>query len=281
MRRATVSRRPPPPPLTTSRRPGERSRPRDVSPAAYGIPALVAAGVFLVAYDNGTYDDVARLSLAVGVWWFVLLAVAVGLLPLARPPRAAVLAGFFLAGLAALAFASVGWSTSAERAFTEFDRTALFFGIFVLVVMLGKPGTSGRFADGIALGITAIGLLALAARCFPNVISETDYSTVLPSAYTRLSYPLGYWNGLGIFTGISFPLLLRAALVSRRLLLRGLALAPLPALAAVIYLTSSRGRLRSPGRRLLVKGGGGGRRLTVVLLIAPRAPGGTRQGSAP
>ena len=58
---------------------------------------------------------------------------------------------------------------------------------------------------------------------------------------TRLSFPLGYWNGLGVFVALGIPLLLRAALVGRDARVRAIALAPIPVLAAVIYLTSSRG----------------------------------------
>jgi tetratricopeptide (TPR) repeat protein len=59
---------------------------------------------------------------------------------------------------------------------------------------------------------------------------------------TRLHYPVNYWNGLAILAGLALPLLLRAALATDRpALLRGLALAPVPAIAATIYLTSSRG----------------------------------------
>jgi hypothetical protein len=208
---------------------------------AYATSLAVAAAVFLIAYDRGSYDQVSRATLAIGVWWAIVLAVALGLGSLARTPRAAVMAGGLLAALAAFTLASTAWADSAERAFLEFDRTALYLGVFVLAVLAGTRGNVDRWADGIALGIAAIGLLALTSRLFPDLVSTEEFRTFLPSAYTRLSYPLGYWNGLAIFTGIGFPLLLRAAMLARNSLLRGLALAPLPALAAVIYLTSSRG----------------------------------------
>src|SRR6185503_2192789 len=58
---------------------------------------------------------------------------------------------------------------------------------------------------------------------------------------SRLHYPVNYWNGLAILAGLAFPLLLRAAVAQRPALLRALALVPVPAMAATIYLTSSRG----------------------------------------
>ena len=38
----------------------------------------------------------------------------------------------------------------------------------------------------------------------------------LPSAATRLSFPLGYWNGLGVFLGLGFRLLVYSAAARRR-----------------------------------------------------------------
>ena len=58
---------------------------------------------------------------------------------------------------------------------------------------------------------------------------------------TRLSFPLGYWNGLGVFAALGIPLLLRPPLVGRNARIRAIALAPIPVLATVVYLTSSRG----------------------------------------
>src|SRR5262249_28298437 len=64
--------------------------------------------------------------------------------------------------------------------------------------------------------------------------------TALPSASTRLSFPLDYWNGLGIFVAFAFPLLAHSALSGDRAR-RAIALAAVPLLGAVVYLTSSRG----------------------------------------
>jgi O-antigen ligase len=58
---------------------------------------------------------------------------------------------------------------------------------------------------------------------------------------SRLHYPVNYWNGLAILAGLALPLLLRAAVAHRPASLRALALVPVPAMAAAIYLTSSRG----------------------------------------
>ena len=218
----------------TAERPG-------IDLGGYALALAVGTGIFLVALDHATYGVVSRTTLAIGVWWAVVLLAALGLRPLARLPGAALVSGGFLLALSGWTLASTQWSVNAGDAFDEFGRTALYLGLFALVLLVSTRGTGGRWADGLAIGITATALLALASRLFPDVISTRDYETVLTSAYSRLSYPVGYWNGLAILTGMAFPLLFRAAIDSRYAVLRGLALTPVPALAGVLYLTSSRG----------------------------------------
>src|SRR5262249_583997 len=79
------------------------------------------------------------------------------------------------------------------------------------------------------------------SRFFPGLVSLSDFRTLLPTAYSRLSYPLNYWNGLAIFAALGCPLLLRTASSSRAIALRGAAVASIPALSVVIFLASSRG----------------------------------------
>jgi hypothetical protein len=184
---------------------------------------------------------IERGALAIAIWWSVGLVLAFGLFSTRSVPRPAMLAGGLLALLTLLTLLSIAWSESAELAFNEFNRASLYLGAFALVVLLARPGDGSRWADGLAAGIALAGLLALASRLFGDAIGSVQTEPFLPGVTTRLSYPVGYWNGLGIFVGLSFPLLLRAATEARAPLARALALAPLPALAAVLYLTSSRG----------------------------------------
>jgi tetratricopeptide (TPR) repeat protein len=205
------------------------------------LTLAVAGAVFGLALDHGTYGALDRYSVAVGLWWVVVLAVGLSLWPLERPTRAALVSGGLLVALAALTALSIAWSDSAERAFAEFDRVTLYLGVFVLAVAAGTRANAHRWSDGIAIGITAVGLLALLSRLYPDLVNEDDLFLLLPDVKARLSYPVDYWNGLAILIGLAFPPLLRAAIAARRTLWRGLALAPLPALVAAIYLTSSRG----------------------------------------
>jgi hypothetical protein len=195
----------------------------------------------VAAVAGGGSSPTARSVAAILVWWGILATVALGLTPRAPVPRAAVACAGLLAALALLALLSAGWAPSAERAWLEADRLLLYAGLVLVPVLLARRGDAARWADAMALAIVVVALLALGQRLLPALFPADDLAEQLPNAATRLSYPLGYWNGLAILVALGFPLLLRAAVVARGPLWRAAALAPLPALAATIYLTSSRG----------------------------------------
>jgi hypothetical protein len=117
----------------------------------------------------------------------------------------------------------------------------LYLGAFLLAVLLAPRGRPRVWLDGLAIGIGAVAVVALASRLFPDLFDDRGLVTYLPSAATRLSFPLGYWNGLGIFLALGVPLLLHLAVVAGRAPVRAAALMPVPVIGAAIFLTSSRG----------------------------------------
>jgi O-Antigen ligase/Tetratricopeptide repeat len=205
------------------------------------ISGAVAIAVFWIAYDDASHGLPARSTIAIVVWWAVILALALQLVTPLRVPRATLVVGGLLAAFAGWTLASILWAPSAEDAFNEFNRVSLYLGVYVLVVLVSSRRTVGRWADALAVGITAIAVVALVSRLIPDSFSDRGLAAFLPSAVTRLSFPLGYWNGLASFAALGVPLLLRVALVGRSTVVRSLAVAPIPVIAAVIYLTSSRG----------------------------------------
>lgn len=213
---------------------------RRIDPALL-VAVAVAVALIWIAYDDGSYGLPSRTTLAIVVWWAVIVGIALQLLALTHLPRATSVVGGLLAALALWTVASILWAPSAEDAFNEFNRVALYLGVYLFAVLAATRGTIGRWADGLAAAIAVVACVALASRLFPDVFPDRGLVTFLPSAATRLSFPLGYWNGLGILTGLGLPLLLRVALVARSTIVRGLAMAPIPAMAASVYLTSSRG----------------------------------------
>jgi hypothetical protein len=143
--------------------------------------------------------------------------------------------------LAAWTLVSSLWAPSAEAAFSDGNRALLYLGVYVLVVLLTSRRDLALWCNGLALAIVGVAAVALISRMFPGVFPDRGLTTFLPSSITRLSFPLGYWNGLATFVALAIPLLLRIAVVSRESVIRSFALAPFPLVAAAIYLTSSRG----------------------------------------
>jgi hypothetical protein len=209
--------------------------------AAAAVSLGVAAVVFWVAWDDGSYGVESRNVLGIAVWW------AVGTLALLSPDRRGRLRGWalvvagLLAGLALLTLVSVLWSSSAEKTLDEVNRVTLYLGAFLLAVLLVPRRRPRIWLDGLAIGIAAVAVVALASRLFPDLLDDRGLVTYLPSAATRLSFPLGYWNGLGIFLALGVPLLLHLAVVARPAPARAAALAPVTVIGAAIFLTSSRG----------------------------------------
>jgi hypothetical protein len=205
-------------------------------PAALIAPLLVG-----IAYANGGYGLSSRTILAVGLWGSIMVGVGFGLIPLEAIGRRTALVGALFAGFGAWTFASTFWAANAENAFNEFNRVSLYLAVLVVAVAGAARRGTDRWADGLCLGIVATIAVSLSSRLFPELFSTRQLEVLLPSAASRLSFPVGYWNGLGIFASLGFPLCFRTALVARRLSVRAAAVGVTPVLSAVIYLTSSRG----------------------------------------
>jgi len=201
----------------------------------------IAAALVWLAWNNGGYDATVRYGVTIVVWWTLGLGVLLGLLPRARLTQAGLVALELMAALCAWTFASSLWASSAEHVLVEFNRDALYLGVVALALAVARESDLGRVADGLAVGIAVVAMIALASRLFPDPFPTRGIPEFLPGTVTRLSFPLGYWNGLAILTALGVPLLVRGAVSWRSLPMRGLALAPVPAMAAVIYLCSSRG----------------------------------------
>ena len=214
--------------------------------------AAIAGGVFWLAYDDGTYGLTSRNSVAVILVWGLLLASALAFWPASRIPRAALVSGGLLAAFGAWTGLSALWAASPEIAFAEFDRVLLFLAVFALAVVASPLGSARRWLAGLAIGLTAISVLALVSRLFPHLFgASTQLAEAFPSARKRLSFPVDYWNGLATLVAFAIPATLYFA-AEARAVVRGLAVAPLPAFAATLYLTSSRGGWVAAGIAIVV-----------------------------
>lgn len=154
-----------------------------------------------------------------------------------RPLAVAVAA---LGAYAVWTLGSAFWSDAPARALVEFDRALLYW--FTLVLFGSLPRTHALVAwtvRALTLAIVVVCGVALVTRLFPAAIE------VAPDvARRRLSYPLTYWNALGVMAaiGVVFGLHLTAS-EREPPAVRLAGAAALPLLACTLYFTFSRGAI--------------------------------------
>ncbi len=202
----------------------------------------VALSVFLLSYTNGGFDSTTQAYAAIAAWWLIGVGAALTLGARARASGLALAAPAFLALYALWILLSMSWSPDGGRAFAQFDEVSLYVAVLVLAIVLGRLVPASLLVGGIALALSGIALIALVSRVFPSTFpGSTSQAQVLNTLGVRLSFPLGYWNGLGIEVALALPMLLSIMVSRRSRLASALAALPLPVIAADMYLASSRG----------------------------------------
>ncbi len=135
---------------------------------------------------------------------------------------------------------SFTWSDSQSRALLEFDRALLYLLVLVLAGSLLRTSQRLRWmVRGVVAGIVVLCGIGLISRVLPEV-----WPIGQNIAEERLSYPLTYWNALGLVAalGIVLGLFLTADEREPRPS-RVLASAAMPMLGATLLLTFSRGAI--------------------------------------
>lgn len=125
-----------------------------------------------------------------------------------------------------------------HRALLEYDRALMYLLGFIALATL--PGSRERTAwtiRGMAAGIVIVCGAGLITRVLPEVWTIDN-----ELAEDRLSFPITYWNALGVLgaIGVVFALHLTTSLREPRWV-RVAAAAVIPILVATVYLTFSRG----------------------------------------
>ena len=172
---------------------GRAARPARLHPV---LVAAVAVLYVALAAANGGYSSELTAGATVGIWWAVVIGLAMGAWPRSRVPASAVGAGASLAALAAWTAISIGWASDAGGAFVEVVRALGYLGLFILVVIASPRASARMWLSGLALGLVVVAGLGLASRFEPSFVGNQNLGTFLPSAAGRFSYPIGYWNGL-------------------------------------------------------------------------------------
>jgi hypothetical protein len=202
----------------------------------------VAAAVFALSYADGGFAPTTRSYAGIAAWWLLGVGAAIGIASArAGINRLAVAALGLLAAFAIWILISVNWATDAERAFAQFNQVSLYVAVLAIAIVLARLVPASWVIGGVALAVSAVAVVSLVSRFFPSTFGLQPGQTILAALTARLSFPLGYWNGLGIEVALAYPLLLAIMTSRRSRVASGLAALPLPILAAVMYLTSSRG----------------------------------------
>jgi O-antigen ligase len=217
----------------------ERLRPQHVT-------ALFVAGVcILLALLNGGFDPSTYGAGTIAAWAFVLGGLALGLVPRAEPPRNAVITGLFLAAFAALIALSMLWGSDNGEAYEDVIRALFYLAIFVVVVLAAARGDAVAWLSGLAIGLVAVAVIALGARFEQSFFGhpDADIASSLPAALGRLTYPVGYWNGLAAAMASALTLLAWLGSSSKTTAARCAATAAIVPVLLALWMTGSRGGL--------------------------------------
>ena len=210
------------------------------TPAMSALMLLPGALIVFMGFNAGGYFPAAPAIAALVLAQVLLVRVVRSRHPFEGLAPATLVAIAALGLYAAVTLASALWSHATSRALIEFDRAWLYLLVLVLFGTVRASASNMRWLiRGLALGASIVCLAGLISRVAPDV-----WHTAPDVSNQRLSYPVTYWNALGLLAalGIVFTFHLTCTLAERRFV-RVLAAAVLPLLAATLFFTFSRGAI--------------------------------------
>ena len=201
---------------------------------------LPGALLVYLAFNAGGYYANTQ-----GVVAVVLLIVLACWIVFAEEPFAGLGAPLAVATAALTAYAgwtllSGDWSDSISRSLLEFNRNLLYLLALVLFgLTIRRTWQLQWLVGGLAAAIVAVCAVAVTTRLLPNVWP------VSPNlANDRLSYPITYWNALGLLASLGIVFCLQMATRARGpRAARVAGAAVIPLLATTVYFTFSRGAI--------------------------------------
>ena len=208
--------------------------------AAWGVVFLPGALLVFLSFNAGGYFPGTPALVAV----FILLCLVARILVAERPfegfsPQLGICAGAL--GLYAVwTLLSALWSDSTWRALVEFDRALLYLAALVLFGLM--PRDAGRvrwMTRGIALALLVVCAAGLITRVLPHVWP------IDPNlGESRLSYPVTYWNTLGLMGSLGTILCFHFACSrSEPAAVRVAGAAAVPLFVTTVFFTLSRGAI--------------------------------------
>jgi O-Antigen ligase len=217
--------------------------------AVTALMLLPGALVVFTGFNAGGYFPGTPAVAAIVVSQILLVRVLQSRNPFAGLAPMTLVAIAALGSYALLTLLSAFWSHAVSRALIEFDRAWLYLLILVLFGTVRASTEDLRWlVRGLLLGVSIVCLAGLISRVLPDV-----WHTAPDVANQRLSFPVTYWNTLGLLAalGIVLAFHLTCTLGERRLV-RILAAAVLPLLAGTLFFTFSRGAIAAGAIGLIV-----------------------------
>jgi hypothetical protein len=224
---------------TSAARPPASQAPRGAAASRWLLALMLAPGALVVflGFNAGGYFPATPAIAAIALAQLLLVRIMQAERPFEGLAPATLVALLALSAYAALELASAAWSHALGRALVELDRTWMY--MLALLLFGSVQATSARLrwlVRGLAGGAAIVCLVALLSRVAPDV-----WRTAPDVANERLSYPVTYWNALGLLAALAilFAAHLTCSLGERRAL-RVLGAGLLPLLAATLFFTFSR-----------------------------------------
>jgi O-antigen ligase len=217
--------------------------------AVTALMLLPGALIVFAGFNAGGYFPATPAILAIVLAQLLLVRIVQAPRPFEGLTLSTLVALAALALYAVTTLLSALWSHAGARALIEFDRAWLYLLILLLFGSV-RPSTQDLrwLVRGLLLGASIVCLAGLTSRVLPDV-----WPTAPDVSNQRLSYPVTYWNTLGLLAALGIVLALHlACTLNERRPVRVLAAAVLPLLAATLFFTFSRGAIAAGTLGLVV-----------------------------
>jgi hypothetical protein len=199
--------------------------------------AVPAGATLFAAFRSGGYDVAAGARLGALAALAAIVAIAIRRHLPGRPGRLWAVAVAALALLTVWSLASSAWSGARTAGLPDFTRTLLYTST-VLACGLAI-GTANRLRA--TTGLLSAAWLAVAATALATRLAPDVWPTSEALASERLSYPIAYWNGLGLLCGLALLHCIHFASDLRHSrTVRAVAAAGMPIAVLALYFTFSR-----------------------------------------
>jgi hypothetical protein len=213
------------------------------APAPYLVGLAICGPAAITAYlafRSGGFFAGAPAIVAVVLGVAMMLRLVLAENPFEGFSPALIVAAVALGAFTVWTLISTAWSHAPAQALIEFDRALMYW---LALVFFGSFGwTRERLIWALrilAATMLVVAIMALITRILPGI-----HSIPATIENNRLSYPLTYWNALGLF--VSVAILLCAGLATRseeESVPQALAAAAIPILAVTLYYSFSRGAI--------------------------------------